>query len=181
MAEVANETVSQDLPHDIFISSSASSSKTTAESSVIVNNEPDDPNTSFMNNQNSKQSNAGHGPDNGIIINPPLEEEMKEEQVQLISMDTVIWNNIENSTKHNELTTSSNSSSDRENVIIDNFSESFLNNSSTLNTVSGSPKAASKCDKRKLQKKEKKGITFPKDTFISGYFEPPDPWKNGIH
>ncbi|XP_059159422.1 protein phosphatase 1 regulatory subunit 37-like isoform X2 [Physella acuta] len=179
MAEVANETVSQDLPHDIFISSSASSSKTTAESSVIVNNEPDDPNTSYMNNQNSKQSNAGHGFENGIIIQPPLDEEMKEEQVQLISMDTVIWNNIENSTKHNELSTSStNSSMDRENMRIDHFSESSSNNSSPLNTVSGSPKAATKCDKRKLQKKEKKGITFPKDTFISGYFEPPDPWKN---
>ncbi|XP_005095190.1 protein phosphatase 1 regulatory subunit 37 homolog isoform X2 [Aplysia californica] len=26
--------------------------------------------------------------------------------------------------------------------------------------------------------KQKRGISFPKDTFISGYFEPPDPWKN---
>lgn len=26
---------------------------------------------------------------------------------------------------------------------------------------------------------KKKGVTFPKDTIISGYLEPPDPWKNG--
>lgn len=29
--------------------------------------------------------------------------------------------------------------------------------------------------------KQKKGISFPKDTFISDYFEPPDPWQNGKH
>ncbi|CAG5131412.1 unnamed protein product, partial [Candidula unifasciata] len=27
-------------------------------------------------------------------------------------------------------------------------------------------------------RKQKKGISFPKDTFISDYFEPPDPWQN---
>lgn len=25
----------------------------------------------------------------------------------------------------------------------------------------------------------RRGISFPKDSFVSGYLEPPDPWKNG--
>lgn len=55
------------------------------------------------------------------------------------------------------------------------------------NNVQYSPVAESTLEENKSnlskdeakKEKKKKGISFPKDTFILGYFDPPDPWKNG--
>ena len=61
-------------------------------------------------------------------------------------------------------------------------SENGISTDETLNEVLPDSSSASmstlKAEGTKSGK-SKRGIRFPSDTFISGYHEPPDPWKDG--
>ncbi|CAL1527121.1 unnamed protein product [Lymnaea stagnalis] len=183
MAEIMNETVGKDPLQDVFIAKTLSQRITADDSGVsgrIVNNTNGDETNINKRFQNSKNLDNNHGFDNGVITQSPVWDESKGDRVHILTPDTVIWNNsCEDSglslTDHFPFNDSE-PNIDSVNGVVRTENTQDERASSTTNV---SPKAALRSEGQ-LNKKEKKGISFPKDTFISGYFEPPDPWKNAI-
>ncbi|KAK6998974.1 protein phosphatase 1 regulatory subunit 37, partial [Biomphalaria glabrata] len=181
MAETLNDSVGKDPLQGVFIAKTLSK-KITAESTVVsvVNNE--DLAVINKQHQNGKKS-ENHSFDNGVVKQLDLDgiDEINEQHVHILNQDCVKWNN-------NGENTGLSLSHFCDSYII---SEETVNNISDKNTLHSSSESANdknthqansetsiKNEEQTINTKGKKGISFPKDTFISGYFEPPDPWKD---
>ncbi|KAI8744502.1 protein phosphatase 1 regulatory subunit 37 [Biomphalaria glabrata] len=181
MAETLNDSVGKDPLQDVFIAKTLSK-KITAESTVVsvVNNE--DLAVINKQHQNGKKS-ENQSFDNGVVKQLDLDgiDEINEQHVHILNQDCVKWNN-------NGENTGLSLSHFCDSYII---SEETVNNISDKNTLHSSSESANdknthqansetsiKNEEQTINTKGKKGISFPKDTFISGYFEPPDPWKD---
>ncbi|BFZ07926.1 hypothetical protein BsWGS_10965 [Bradybaena similaris] len=87
--------------------------------------------------------------------------------------DHIRLNNAENEQKRTAAVNSS--VADKNDVVVDSKTGSVYDDQCSI--VSNGKENVIRTDEKTCGK-QKKGISFPKDTFISDYFEPPDPWQN---
>lgn len=170
MAEFDSEAASLDLFQEIF--NQRSVRNVTADDSIAVNSVVDsNVNKHSHNNSFLKSPVSNNNINNDVVLTDTnVTGDLFEDSTPNGAQDSVRLNieNLKNKTDSTNSTTNKN---------VDNRA-GCASEDDHSNAVNGDTNALINPED-KVCGKQKKGISFPKDTFISGYFEPPDPWKNG--